>query len=63
MWEKIIDRLITVKSITTLILTAVFAYLAATGVVPADKFQDIFYVIIAFYFGTQTAKAEAKDES
>lgn len=59
MWEKIIDRLITVKSITTLILTAVFAYLAATGVVPADKFQDIFYVIIAFYFGTQVERRDS----
>ena len=31
MWDKIINRLLTVKSIVTLILTAVFAFLSATG--------------------------------
>lgn len=56
MWEKVINRLLTVKSIVTLSLTAVFAFLAATGRVPADSFQDIFYIIIAFYFGSQLEK-------
>lgn len=60
MKEKIINRLVTVKSIVTLTLTGVFAFLSATGQIPADAFQDIFYIIIAFYFGSQlekTAKA------
>lgn len=60
MWEKIINRLLTVKSIVTLSLTAVFAFLSATGAIAADAFQDIFYIIIAFYFGSsleKTAKA------
>lgn len=60
MWEKIINRLLTVKSIVTLTLTAVFAFLSATGAIQADAFQDIFYIIIAFYFGSsleKTAKA------
>jgi hypothetical protein len=60
MWEKIINRLFTVKSIVTLTLTAVFAFLSATGAIAADAFQDIFYIIIAFYFGSsleKTAKA------
>lgn len=38
MWEKIINRLLTVKSLVTLSLTAVFAFLSATGRVPADAF-------------------------
>lgn len=59
MWEKITNRLLTVKSLVTLILTAVFAFLAATGAVTADKFQDIFYVIIAFYFGTQVERRDS----
>lgn len=60
MKEKIVNRLLTVKSIVTLILTAVFAFLAVTGAIAADNFQDIFYIIIAFYFGSsleKTAKA------
>ena len=60
MKEKVINRLLTVKSIVTLTLTAVFAFLSATGAIGADSFQDIFYIIIAFYFGSsleKTAKA------
>ena len=60
MVEKILNRLVTVKSIVTIILTVVFAFLACTGQIPADKFQDIFYIVIAFYFGSsleKTAKA------
>ena len=56
MWEKIINRLVTVKSIVTLTLTVVFAFLAATGAIGADAFQDIFYIIIAFYFGSSLEK-------
>ena len=56
MWDKIINRLLTVKSLVTLSLTAVFAFLAATGAVDADAFQDIFYIIIAFYFGSSLEK-------
>jgi hypothetical protein len=60
MLEKIINRLLTVKSLVTLILTGVFAYLSATGQIPAESFKEIFYIIIAFYFGSsleKTAKA------
>ena len=56
MWEKIVNRLLTVKSIVTLTLTLVFAYLSATGSIGADAFQDIFYIIIAFYFGSSLEK-------
>lgn len=54
--EKIVNRLLTVKSIVTLTLTLVFAYLSITSKVPADSFQDIFYIIIAFYFGSSLEK-------
>lgn len=49
-------RLLSVKSIVTLILTSVFAYLSITGVIVAEQFQTIFTVIISFYFGTQAKK-------
>lgn len=59
MKEKILNRLLTVKSIVTLTLTAVFAFLAATGRIQPDAFQDIFYIIIAFYFGSSLEKTAA----
>ena len=60
MREKIIERLISVKSIVTLTLTGVFSYLAVIGVVSGEQFLTIFTTVIAFYFGTQ-AKKETKD--
>ena len=56
MKEKIISRLLTVKSIVTLSLTIVFAYLAASSKIAPENFQDIFYIIIAFYFGSSLEK-------
>lgn len=38
MWEKVVNRLLTVKSIVTLSLTLVFAFLAGTGAIEADAF-------------------------
>ena len=58
-----VKNLLTVKSIVTLVLTLVFAYLAVVQVVSADQFLTIFTVIIGFYFGTQKAKDDyEKDE-
>ena len=56
--ENIIKRianLFSVKSIVTLVLTGVFAYMAVTGNISQD-FMTIYAVIIAFYFGTQSQK-------
>lgn len=56
-------KLIDVKSIVTIVLTAVFAYLSAAGRVDVEQFLTVFTVIIAFYFGTQAQKkAEKKEE-
>ena len=56
MKEKIINRLVSVKSIMTLVFTIVFSYLAITEKVPPESFQDIFYIIVAFYFGSQSER-------
>ncbi len=59
--EQIIKRLgnlLSVKSITTLVLTAVFAVMALKGTISQD-FMTIYAVIIAFYFGTQSQKVQA----
>lgn len=57
-----IGKLIDVKSIVTLVLTGVFAYLAAVGRVQVDQFLTVFTVIIAFYFGTQVKKTAERHE-
>lgn len=54
--QKRLGNLLTIKSLVTLILTAVFAYLTCTGGVAADQFLTVFTVVIAFYFGTQAEK-------
>ena len=50
------SKLINVKSIVTLVLTGVFAYLAIVQLITPDNYMTIFTVIIAFYFGTQAEK-------
>ena len=51
-----LGKLLAVKSIVTIVLTGVFAYLTCTGGVTADQFLTVFTVVIAFYFGTQAEK-------
>lgn len=54
--KKRLANLLAVKSIVTVILTAVFAYLSCSGLVTTDQFLTVFTVVIAFYFGTQAEK-------
>ena len=54
-----LTRLLCVKSLVTLALTAVFAVLALRGEVGQD-FMTVYTVIIAFYFGTQLERATQK---
>ena len=54
---KRIANLMSVKSLVTLVLTAVFAYMAVVGKISQD-FMTIYAVIIAFYFGTQSQKTQ-----
>lgn len=55
-------KLLTVKSIVTIILTAVFAYLSVVGVIKSDQFLTVFTTVIAFYFGTQHEKIKEDKE-
>lgn len=51
-------KLIDVKSISTLTMVGVFAFLSVTGEISAEQFLTIFTTVIAFYFGTQASKKE-----
>ena len=55
--KKRFANLLSVKSIVTLVLTIVFAYMAVTNQITQD-FMTIYAVIIAFYFGTQSQKVQ-----
>lgn len=54
LWKRLAN-LLTVKSIVTVVLTCVFAYLAIRGAV-SQEFITIYTVIVSFYFGTQAEK-------
>lgn len=58
---KRLDALMTVKSIVTLTLTAVFARLALAQDIGQD-FMTVYAVVIAFYFGTQSKKEQNTGE-
>ena len=55
--KKRLGNLLCVKSLVTLVLTAVFAYMAIVGKISQD-IMTIYAVIIAFYFGTQSQKMQ-----
>lgn len=54
---KRLGNLLSVKSLVTLVLTAVFAVMALLGRISQD-FMTVYAVVIAFYFGTQSQKVQ-----
>ena len=57
-----LTKLIRVKTIVTLALTAVFAFLCCTGKIEARDVVTVFTVVISFYFGTQHEKKEGEQK-
>ena len=49
-------NLLSVKSLVTIALTAVFAVLALRGTVSGSDFLTVFLMVISFYFGSQPEK-------
>ena len=58
-----LSNLLTVKSIVTIALTAVFSALALRGSISGTEFLTIYTTVIAFYFGTQTEKRKNEEIS
>ena len=52
-----LGNLLSVKSLVTLMLTAVFAVMALRSTISQD-FMTVYAVVIAFYFGTQSQKVQ-----
>ena len=53
-----LDKLLTVKSIVTLLLAVIFAVLSIRGTISGQEFLTVFTVVISFYFGTQKVKED-----
>lgn len=51
-----LDKLLTVKSIVTFLLTIVFCILSVKGVINGPEFLTVFTMVMGFYFGTQSEK-------
>lgn len=58
--KKRLTNLLTVKSLVTLTLTAVFAALSCMRQVTTQQFLTVFTVVIGFYFGTQRVAEDGK---
>lgn len=61
--NKRLSNLLTVKSIVTIVLTLVFAWLSVCGRVSTDQYLTVFTVVIAFYFGTQAERKNQEEKS
>lgn len=55
---KVFAKLVDVKSIVTLVLTVVVAYLAIIG---RMDIKDLYLIVVSFYFGTQHQKGVDKN--
>lgn len=55
-------KLLTVKSLVTISLTAVFCVLSVKNAVTPEQFLTVFTTVIAFYFGTQHEKKSAQED-
>lgn len=53
--KKLAD-LIDVKSFVTFIVMGIYAVLSLRGKIAADRSMDVVFMVVAFYFGTQSAK-------
>ena len=58
MLKERVSKLLTVKSILTIMLTIVFSILALKGVITGAEVITIFTTVVGFYFGTQAKKEE-----
>lgn len=57
MKEKL-EKLIDVKSITTLMVMAVFCGLAIKGVIPSDAFTNIVIMICTYFFTKKSTESK-----
>lgn len=49
-------KLLSIKSIITILTTLVFCYLSLIGIIAPEIFMTVFTMIVSFYFGVQSEK-------
>lgn len=54
--KEALTKLITVKTLITLVCLGVFVYAVVTGIVDGEFVKTILMMVFAFYFGTQYQK-------
>ena len=59
--RKSIAGLIKVKTIVTMVVTAIFAYLTLRGDINPDQAMTVITMVFAFYFGTQHERKAPKE--
>lgn len=59
---KRIAALLNVKTIVTFVITGVFATLALSGTLDADKALTVITMVITFYFGVQHEKKNTEEK-
>lgn len=57
-----VSNLLSIKSLVTLTMTAVFALLAVRSRISPQEFLTAYTVVIGFYFGTQFQKTGGSTE-
>ena len=55
LWENLAN-LVKVKTVVTLVVTAVFAVLSLRGTISPEQVMIIISMVVSFYFGTQHEK-------
>ena len=58
-----LQRLLTVKSIVTILLTIGFLILSLSASNIPNTFADIYKMIVVFYFGTQAGRKDDNEPS
>lgn len=56
-----LQRLLTVKSIVTVLLTIGFLILSLTSTDVPEVFAEVYKMIVIFYFGTQASRKDDTD--
>ena len=56
-----LQRLLTVKSIVTILLTVGFLILSLTSTDVPEVFAEVYKMIVIFYFGTQASRKDDTD--
>lgn len=59
---KRVAALLNVKTIVTFVITGVFATLALSGALDADKALTVITMVITFYFGVQHEKKNTEEK-